>query len=172
MNRTKKKVTTIINSDEVPEQVRNFATATSEIKKIEAEIEIEKQSIIKRFETRLQKLNDLRDDAFENLQHWAEANPDQFTKAKSIDYPNGKIGFRLGTPKVEKSKKLTWDGVVDQLKTIAPDYVRVKEEVNKELVITMWENKDVNPKLSQAGLNVTQDETFFVVAKEEDLILN
>ncbi len=170
MSRTKKKVTTIINQDEVPEQVRMFATATSEIKKIEADIELEKQAIIKKFEAKLSKLNDMRDDAFENLQHWAEANPERFTKAKSIDFPNGKIGFRLGTPKVEKSKKLTWDGVVDQLKTIAPDFVRTKEEVNKELVIACWENKDQGSLLVQAGLNVTQDETFFVVAKEEDLV--
>ena len=170
MSRTKKKVTTIINTDEVPEQVRKFATATSNIKKIEAEIELEKQAIIKRFENSLAKLNEMRDEAFENLQHWAEANPDNFSKQKSMDFPNGKIGFRMGTPKVDKSKKLTWEGVVDQLKTIAPEFIRSKEEVNKELVIAMWEKDEVSEKLAQAGIDVKQDETFFVVAKEEDLV--
>lgn len=168
--RTKKKVTTIINSEEVPEQVRKFATSTSKIKSIEAEIELEKQSIVKRYETKLQALNDQRDESFENLQNYAEANPELFTKSKSLDFANGRIGFRKGTPKVEKSKKFTWEGIIEQLKTLAPTFVRSKEEVNKELVIANREDKDVMATLTGAGISVTQEETFFVEAKSEDLV--
>jgi phage host-nuclease inhibitor protein Gam len=170
--RTKKKVTTIINSDEVTDQVRKFSNATSRIKAIEAEIEIEKQAILKRYERKLSQLNEERDDSFDALQDFAEANTDLFSKAKSIDYPNGKIGFRMGTPKVEKSKKLTWEGVIEELKALAPDYVRTKEEVNKELVIA--NRNDVNQVnlLAASGITVIQTETFFVEAKEEDLVTN
>ena len=168
--RTKKKVTTLINAEEVPEQVRKFATATSKIKNIESEIELEKQSIVKRYEARLQSLNDQRDESFENLQNYAEANPELFTKTKSLDFANGRIGFRKGTPKVDKVKKFTWDGIIEQLKALAPTFVRSKEEVNKELVIANRDDKEVMATLASAGISVTQEETFFVEAKEEDLV--
>jgi phage host-nuclease inhibitor protein Gam len=168
--RTKKKVTTIINHDEVPDQVRKFSNATSRIKSIEADIEIEKQAVMKRFEKKLQQLNEERDEAFDVLQNFSEANPELFSKAKSIDYPNGKIGFRMGTPKVDKVKKFTWEGVIEQLKSVAPDYVRVKEEVNKELVIASRTDAAMVDRLASAGVFVTQTETFFVEAKSEDLV--
>jgi len=169
--RTKKKVTTLINKEELPEQVRKFAQATSKIKAIEAEIELQRQEIVRKYENRLANLNEVREETVATLQNFAEYHrEDMFSKTKSLELAHGKIGFRMGTPKVEKSKKVTWLDIIEDLKLIDPNYVRTKEEVNKDLVIANRDNKDAVFKLNKIGLTVVQDESFFVEAREEDLV--
>lgn len=171
MNRTKKKVTTVINADELPEKMRLFATATSKLKAIEAEIELQKQEFVKKYENRLSLLNEQREEAFECLQTYCEFHKeDLFTSKKSMELAHGVVGFRMGTPKVEKSKKVTWDGVIEELKLINPDFVRSKEEVNKELIISMRNEEEAMSTMKRIGVSVVQDEAFFVEAKHEDLV--
>lgn len=171
MNRTKKKVTTLINQEELPEQMRKFAVATSKIKAIEADIELQTAEIIRRFESKLAKLNEEREEAVANMQNFAEYNRESlFTSRKSMDLPHGVLGFRTGTPKVEKSKKLTWEGIIEDLKALDPSYVRTKEEVNKELIIANRNEPETMFKLNKIGVSVAQEETFFVEPKGEDFI--
>lgn len=170
--RTKKKVTTIINAEELPEQMRKFAVATSKIKSIEAEIELQKQEIVRKYELKLQALNQQREEAVDTLQAYAEHHRDDlFVQRKSLELPHGLIGFRMGTPKVEKSKKVTWEGVIEDLRQINAEFVRVKEEANKDLIIAHRNDQDMMNKLGRIGLSVVQDETFFVEAKSEELVI-
>ncbi len=171
MNRTKKKVTVLITQDELPEQVRKFAVATSKLKAIEADIELQKQEIVRKYESKLQQLNELRDEAVYTLQNFAEYHRESlFSTKKSMELAHGTIGFQMGTPKVDKSKKVTWDGVLEDLKAIDSTFVRSKEEVNKELIIANRANYEFMFKLSKIGVTVVQEETFYVKAKEEDLV--
>jgi phage host-nuclease inhibitor protein Gam len=171
MNRTKKKVTTLIMQPEVPEYVRRFAAATSKIKAIEAEIELQKQEIVKRYEQRLATLNELRDTCVATLQNFCEYHrEDLFKTRKSMELPHGTIGFRTGTPKVEKDKRVTWEAVLEDLKAIDETFVRTKQEPNKDAIIAQRNDDKTMFKLNKIGLHVVQDETFFVEAKEENLV--
>lgn len=171
MTRTKKKLTTLINSEELPEQMRKFATATSKIKAIEAEIELAKQEIVRKYELKLQSLNEQREEAVQTLQAYAEHHRDELFKTrKSMELPHGTMGFRMGTPKVEKSKKVTWEGVLEDLRLIDPAFVRTKQEANKDLIIARRMEDGVMSSLRAVGLDVVQDETFFVEAKAEELV--
>ena len=169
--RAKKKLTTLINPEELPEQVRKFAKATSHIKAIEAEIELAKQDIVRKYENRLQTLNDQREEAVEALQTYCEHHrEDLFKNRKSMELAHGTIGFRMGTPRVEKSKKVTWEGVLESLKAIDPQFVRVEEKPNKELIIASRNTAEISARLEAAGVTVVQEETFFVEAKDEELV--
>lgn len=106
------------------------------------------------------------------LNMWAEQNPDEFNGKKSIDFVHAVIGFRTGQPKVEKLKRLTWAKVVQQMQklTYGWDYLRERDpEVDKEKLIADRSKLTVD-KLNKMGLKITQDETFFIAPKTEDLI--
>lgn len=171
--RTKKNVTTIINREELPECMRKFSDATSKIKGIEAEIELATQEIRKKYQNKLEALNEAREDNFEKLQVYAEANKAElFATRKSLELTHGTIGFRMGTPAVEKSKKVTWEGVLEDLRLVDDQFVRSKVEANKELIIASRGDADVMGKLKNIGITVVQKETFFVEARVEDLLEN
>ena len=169
--RTKKNVTTIINREELPECMRRFSDATSKIKGIEAEIELATQEIRRKYQHKLDALMAVREDNFDKLQVFAEANKRElFVSKKSMELTHGTMGFRLGTPAVEKSKKVTWEGVLENLRLIDSNFVRTKEEANKELIIAGRQDAETMQKLRAIGLDVVQKETFFVEARAEDLV--
>lgn len=106
------------------------------------------------------------------LNLWASQNPDEFGGKKSIDFVHAVIGFRTGQPKVEKLKNLTWAKVVQQMQKLAwgRDYLRERDpEVDKEKLIAD-RNKLTAEKLNKMGLKITQDETFYVDPKTEELV--
>jgi len=84
---------------------------------------------------------------------------------------HGTIGFRLGTPKVKgmprKGEKL--DAVLSFFRQFLPGYLRVQEEINKELLIADREMEDVKAQIKTQGLEIVQDETFFIDLKKEDV---
>jgi phage host-nuclease inhibitor protein Gam len=99
----------------------------------------------------------------ETLQHWAEQNPDAFGKLKSITWPDGKFGFRTGTPKLAlASRRLNWKAVLEYL-TLAGRWIRNQPEIDKEAILADYAGGNVTEtQLSGVGLKVIQDETFFI----------
>jgi Bacteriophage Mu Gam like protein len=80
---------------------------------------------------------------------------------------HGLIGFRTGTPKLKTLKKFTWGAVTEQLKSYLPEYVRTVEEPAKDKLLADRDNEEVNTLFKKCGIEVAQDETFFVELKKE-----
>jgi phage host-nuclease inhibitor protein Gam len=98
------------------------------------------------------------------LESWAAANPEEFPKnRKSIEMIHGILGYRTGTPKLKTLPKWTWDRVLEKLREMLPEFVRTKEEVNKEgLIAAVGEGRLDPTEARQLGVQVVQDEAFFV----------
>jgi phage host-nuclease inhibitor protein Gam len=109
-----------------------------------------------------------RADAHALIQQWAEANPKEFEKRKSIDTPFALFGFRTGTPKLALlSRKWTWKSVLASLLLVGK-YIRRVPEVDKETVLADYAAKKVTAaELAPVGLKVTQEEGFFIDLKVE-----
>ncbi len=106
------------------------------------------------------------------LNMWAEQNPDEFNGKKSIDFVHAIIGFRTGQPKVEKRKNITWAKIVEALQKLkwGKIYLREREpELDKEKLIADRKTLTVD-QLNSVGLKITQDESFFIEPKTENLI--
>lgn len=106
------------------------------------------------------------------LEGWASANPEEFPKdRKSIDMVHGTVGFRTGTPKLKTLFRKTWEAVKETLKAFGLiQFVRGKEEVDKEKIIAAYQAKEIGDNdLKKVGVAVVQDETFFVEPKLEEL---
>ncbi|MFO1458247.1 MAG: host-nuclease inhibitor Gam family protein [Verrucomicrobiota bacterium] len=105
----------------------------------------------------------------ELLSGWAEGNPSEFGKSKSLDMTHGKLGWRTGMPKLVKKSKATWDALVETVcDLLGSDYIRIKKEVNREAIVDA--RATIPPeRLQKCGLSIVQEETFFVDPNLEEI---
>jgi len=140
-------------------QIRDTAKMDSEIAAIRTKYEYSLAVIAAELKTHT-----------DTVRAWAESNPGEFSKGrKSITFVQGTIGFRTGTPKLALLSRLwNWDKVHKALISLglAKDYVRTKEEVDKEAILAAAaQNPDkegARIACAAFGTKVIQEETFFV----------
>ena len=105
------------------------------------------------------------------LREWAEANPQEFGKRKSIEFVSGLLGFRTGTPKVSLlSRAWNWDKVLAAIAERGFQFLRVKEEVDKDSILAFHtgssDKAEVEAKvLRPIGVKIVQEEAFYVEPK-------
>ncbi len=123
------------------------------------------QSIRQHYLAQLTAQNEALEQKMQLARLWAEANPDEFGPARSIETLHGAVGWRTGQPALKTLAGWTFDRVLQTLKCAgALAYIRVKEEVHKQNLLS---DRDAlgSEKLRQFGLRVVQEETFFVEPK-------
>ncbi len=133
-----------------------------------AGLERELQAARDRYETRLLSLTRLLADKTAVARAWAESNPAAFGRRRSIDFGHGVAGFRTGPPRLRPLAKRPWDRVLDSLRRLrwGANYIRVKEEINKEQIIADFGAGDLaEGDLRRAGAQVVREEIFFVEPK-------
>lgn len=172
MARTKKIVTVAPSEAEAHEAMRLFAEKSSQLKALEAKMELDIQKARDKYKLKIETLRLEKDDSFDKLKAFAEEHRnDLFTKRKSLDWTHGILGFRTSTPKVDKPSRITWANILEIIKKEnLTRFLRTKEEINKEAIVECREDEEVMAKLKDvAGLEVVQTETFFVEPKEEEI---
>lgn len=168
MAREVKKVVTNVTRPEAEEAMQQLAKANSQLKRIEARIEQEKQKIDDRYKSEVLALQEQKKVQMEIVEVWAKKDLPNWD-GKSFDLIAGTCGFRTGTPKVEKDKKFTWGAVTTLLEENFPFLVRTKTEPDKEAIIALRDDPEFEKISKTCHIEVVQDETFFVVPKEEEL---
>lgn len=170
--RAKKPVIVAPSEAEAHESMKAFAQASSKLKGIESEMELEVQKVRDKFTLRIEKTKVDYEHNLDLLKRYAEENRETlFSKKKSLNWTHGIIGFRTGTPKVTKPSKVTWDKVMEILKAEKlKRFIRIKAEINKDKIIESREDKVIMNQLKDlAGIEVIQQETFYVEPKEEEV---
>ncbi len=104
------------------------------------------------------------------LKNFCEERRAEFGKRKSVELQHGILSFRLGTPRVGKDRRFTWEAVLELVRRSvwAPKIIRTKEELNKESVLelsTAYDQGDTENGMSpdalrECGMVVEQEETF------------
>lgn len=179
--RKKKVVVTGVTRDEAEQAFGAYAKADAEMQRITACIELQCAKIREKWQDRLLQLTEERDGAFDVLQSYAtEHQSELFVKKKSVEMTHGVIGFRTGTPKLKTLKGFTWASALQLVKKFLPSYVRQTEEVAKDKLLADREEQEVSfgvdvkvlkpmkEAMSECGIQVVQDETFYVEPKKED----
>ena len=168
MAKAKMKVTPTVSHQEAEQAMALFAQHSTELKGIEVLLEQEKQQIGNKYLDDITRLKTSLKDQVEILQVYGERNQEGW-KGKSLELTHGKIGFRTGTPKIVKDKKFKWDAVTELLRKMFPKYVRTTYEINKEALIAARKRKEFAKVKNSCYVDIIQEETFFVEAKEETL---
>ena len=181
--REKKTVYSGVTSEQMEQAFAEYAKADARQQKIMADMDVQMTKIREKWQDELQKLAETKDKSFDILQAFAMENrAELFTQRKSLETTHGTIGFRTGTPKLKTLKGFTWASVLTLVKKFLPSYVRTSEEVNKEKLLTdreinvMLGSNDPNnlgyrplkEQMKECGIQVVQDETFYVEPKKEE----
>ena len=167
--RKKKTVYSGVKQEEMELAFADYARADARIQKINATMDIEMTRIREKYQDELAKLAETKEASFDILQAYAMENREElFSKRKSLETTHGTLGFRTGTPALKTLKGFTWESVKNLLKEFLPDYVRTKEEADKEKLLADREEEKVAALFPKVGVKVTQDEAFFVELKKEE----
>ncbi len=170
MGREKKPVIVNITSVQAEQSFAAFNNSSSKLKALEGKIELEITKIREKYQKEVDQYKKDKEASFAILQTYALENEGLFDKKKSYDMTHGRIGFRTGTPALKNQKGFTWEAVKNLVKEfIGSDYVRTKEEVDKEKLLAERDNEQIAGLFPKCGIEVRQDETFFVEPKEEVL---
>lgn len=168
--RIKKRIVVAPSREEVGEVMKSFAEASSMIKELEAKEELQLLEVRKNYEERAIALLEQKQNALEKLEAFGVHNKQEFfDKKRSMDLHHGVIGFRTGTPKVSKPRSITWNKVIETLNEAGSVFLRTRIEVDKDKIIASRDDQEVMQELEQIGVNVIQEETFFVSLKEGGL---
>lgn len=165
--REKKQVFSCKTMEDAENVMAEYATADARLAKITATMDEKITAIRNQYSDEMQGLTEIKEEKIVELQHFAESNAQLFDKKKSIVMSHGVLGFRTGTPKLKTLKKFTWGAVTELLKTYLPDYVRTVEEPAKDKLLADRDNEEVNVLFKKVGIEVAQDETFYVELKKE-----
>ena len=146
-----------------------YALASADGRKLEAAMEKELAKVREKYAPRIKEHADVMVKELEQIEVYCTENKDVlFSKKRSMETVHGVVGFRLGTPTLKTLPKFTWAKVLDKLKAVLPDYVRTKEEVDKERLLGDRTDDLVAPHLAEVGVYVDQDERFFIELKKEE----
>ncbi len=173
MVRIKKTVVTGVTRDQAEQAFADYASADASVQEITALMDQEITQIREKYADRLAELGAQRDKSFETLQAFATENKETlFTKRKSVESAHGVFGFRTGTPKLKTRKGFTWAAVTALCKEYLPAYIRSTEETAKDKLLADRSNEAVAALFPKVGIEVVQDETFYIELKKEDEIPN
>lgn len=170
MTTTAKRITVprLATREDMEKAVGEFAAATNERDQHKAAMEQELTAVRSRFEGKMDTCEQQRDELSLALRDWADRNPDQFGKLKSIATVHGTIGWRIGQPTLKPAPKMTWAKVLETIEGFGDTlkrYLRVKTDINKEAILA---ERETHPAiLTKIGVRVVQEETFFVDPKRD-----
>ena len=165
--RVKKEVLTPISASEAEDVMSTYAEADAQIEQITAKMDEQITKIREKYADDLALREELKNEALDKLQLFAETNKGLFEKRRSMEMVHGKIGFRTGTPKLKTMKGFTWAAITKLLEDKMPHFVRTTNEPNKEMLLEMRDKPEVAKRFEDVGILVVQDETFFVELKKE-----
>ncbi|HMO51918.1 MAG TPA: host-nuclease inhibitor Gam family protein [Kiritimatiellia bacterium] len=164
--RIKKKPIDVIQSrDEMENCVREICRLSIRKDEMTAQMDEELSRVRDNYQSELAEVCVNLNTELERAQDWSERNPDEFAAKKSIVFVHGTAGFRTGTPKLKTLSGWTWDKVLAVVKKLTPEFVRTKAEVDREMIIANRER--LGADLKRMGLEVVQDETFYVEPNRE-----
>lgn len=84
-----------------------------------------------------------------------------------MESAHGVFGFRTGTPKLKNLKDFTWAAVTNLCKELLPSYIRISEELAKDKLLADRELPKVAEYFPKIGVQVVQEETFYVEPKRK-----
>lgn len=168
--RVTKKQTAPVTDAEYNDALATYAGDFAKRQKLTATMDVEINKIRDKHKDTLEQLDKSCDENLTVIERYCNENKAQlFTDKRSIDTTYGTLGYRMGNPALKPLKGFTWTSILECLKAKLPNYVRVKHEPNKELLLQDRDKKDVAKKLEGVGIQVVQEETFFITPKTEDV---
>lgn len=176
MARIKKKVFANVTLEQAQDASELVAVNQNKLEKIEAKMNEEINRIKSKYTDDINELTEALEEPTAILKAYATEQAPSWGKKKSFELLHCIIGFRTGTPKVDKKKGFTWEAVLELLKKkkAFEPFVRVKEEINKDAILQLSPDSDTDRKTltaleKECYIEIKQDESFYVTPKKEEV---
>jgi phage host-nuclease inhibitor protein Gam len=139
-----------------------YAEAENKLLEIQVKSKAEFEKINIKYQHKADALVAQKEECFKKLEQYANANPIEFEKGKSIQIGMTTVGYRLGTWSVNVLSEVT--EVIKNLKKYIPGAVRIKEEIDKQKLISGRLTID-QKSIDKCGIEFAQKEYFYVDVK-------
>jgi len=155
-----------VSKERFEEALSEYANAAFKEKETLTKLQAEMDSIHDKYAGELDYLNEKKNTTLDVIQTYCrEQKPTLFKKRRSMHTQYGSIGYRLGNPKLSILMGHNWESVTEKLKTEYPDYIRTSFEPAKDLLLADRNKEKLAPILQYIGLEVVQDDIFFIELK-------
>ena len=162
------------NKEEAAEALKQYALKTAQLGALAALLNKAVLEVQGKHQPAITTLSNELTEREAKLREWAEANPDLFGKARSLELSYGFLRFRTGPRKLVTLAKWTWDKVLEALleKPVTSqwqEYIRREPEINKRKLLEATKQSGNLPeaKLRDIGLRVIREESFSIETKPE-----
>jgi phage host-nuclease inhibitor protein Gam len=153
---------------EAEEVMGIYAKADASIEKINATMDLEISKIRDKYKDKIAAHTLERDEAETKLNLFCTQNKDTyFSSKKTLQLSHGDLGFRTGTPALKPRKSFTLSACLELAKQFLPDYVRTKQELDREALIAARSIDGMEEKYVQIGVQIVQEEKWFIELKKE-----
>lgn len=173
MARKSAKISKTPTKAEALELVKQHSAAVHSLEQLRAKMDSELDKVRKRYTEQMAQHQTTVNESFAAIQQYAlEYREDEFKAKKSQDWGVALVGFRIGAPATKLRKGFTWASVMTMLKEKdLKQFLRTKEEVNKEMMLEHREDEEMAEQLSQCGVIFDQGETFYIDVKQEESVV-
>lgn len=151
-----------INEQTAVDAAKTYAACKAKLLKLDGDRKLKVQPILEKFKEQEVVLLEDVDKCEKVLKDYTEQNREKLLAgAKSVDFRGVKLGYRKARAKLAIiAEGANWDDVLKLAKKHLPDFIVEKQELNKNELLRNVET--VGAKLAKVGLEVQQEESFFV----------
>ena len=144
MARTKKTVVSGITREQAEQAFADFAAADAKVQNLTSKMDIEMTRIREKYADQLAELSATKEKNFDIMQAYAVENKEElFSKRKRA-------------------------AVTNICKELLPQYIRTTDELAKDKLLADRDNPKVAEFFPKIGVQVVQEETFYVEPKKEN----
>ena len=159
--------------EDADQTLLEIADCETQLQRAEAEMNEQIQKIRDEYEQNTHVIRAIKSSLEKEVERFCIMNKMDFEKQRSRDLVHGSLGFRNTPPKVTLlNRKYKWDTVLELLAKVrfGKDFIRTKEEINKEQVLASYASKEIDDrKLASVGMKIDQSEEFFLKIKWEEI---
>jgi phage host-nuclease inhibitor protein Gam len=168
MKNGKKRTAHVVTAEQFEAALTAYTAADQREKAISEIMETEMNELADEHKDELMNLAQTKLMAYETARNYCVANKEAlFRHRRSIGTLHGVAGFRLGTPRLKTVHGRSWEDVMKDLRELLPAYIRTHEEPAKDMLLADRNKEGVAPLLMQLGVEVVQDELFYIEAKKK-----
>ncbi len=156
-----------VNSTQFEDAMARYNEATLREIELKQLLENEVNELVSKYSQELDAIAQIKQASFGLAHTYCLLNKETlFDKRRSIGTLYGIAGFRLGTPRLKTLKGSNWSNILTALKEHLPAYIRTIEEPAKDLLLADRNKETVAPLLFSIGVQVVQDELFYIEPKK------
>ncbi len=133
------------------------------------EMESRIQAIRSKYADRLEALSTKSSEMRANIIEYARQNRETLfpLNRKSIRLTDGVVGYRCGRASLQLQEGYTWNDVLEALQEErgAKEYIRIKKEVDRSLLLSRHDDPKVAKIIQRVGLQVVCEEQYYIDTK-------